>query len=64
MATKVFTVVDKERYVGHVSTYSKNMAISEGLRLFGNRECFMVIESWLIDEWVDLNRDGGDADDH
>lgn len=61
MATRMFTVVDKERYVGHVSTYSRDVAIREGLRLFGNLECFMVIESWLIDEWVDMS-DGGDAE--
>ena len=65
MATRIFTIVDKERYVGHVSTYNRNVAINEGLRLFGNLECFMVVESWLVDEWVDLNqpwRWDGDAE--
>lgn len=61
MATRMFTVVDKERYVGHVSTYSRDVAISEGLRRFGSGN-YMVIESWLVDEWVDLTRQDGDAE--
>lgn len=62
MATRVFTVVDKERYVGHVSTHDKHMAYREGMRRFGS-ENYMVVESWLVDEWVDMSKDG-DADDH
>lgn len=61
MATRVFTVVDKERWVGHVSTYDETMAYREGLRRFGSGN-YMVVESWLVDEWVDLAREDGDAE--
>ena len=63
MATKIYTIIGKYDRVGFLSSYNEEKMKEEAERLFGESGNYTIVESWLVEEFVEFNqREEGDVE--